>query len=146
MYELRSKKQLSIKHRVYNTQNVLSVKVRAEAKEMAEQRSYNAKYRSQIAAFRWVLLILTEDHDIGSREAQKLYHSVLWSTVLVIFTNPVPKLQGIQVKNRKPTRCHLLFYCTSYRLNMFRALLCTSSGPRDYNVDNHIGHFVLGLL
>ena len=24
----------------------------------------------------------------------------------------------------KPTRCHLLFYFTSYRLNMFRALLC----------------------
>ena len=28
----------------------------------------------------------------------------------------------------KPTRCHLLFYCTSYRLNMFWALLCPSSG------------------
>ena len=31
------------------------------------------------------------------------------------------------MKNKKPTRSHLLFYCTSYRLNMFRALLCTSS-------------------
>ena len=31
--------------------------------------------------------------------------------------------------------CHLLFYCTSYRLNMFQALLCPSSGARDYNVD-----------
>jgi len=29
---------------------------------------------------------------------------------------------------------------------MFRALLCTSSGTRDYNVDYHIGRFVLGLL
>ena len=46
----------------------------------------------------------------------------------------------------KPTRCHLLFYCTSYRLNMFRALLCPSSGFRDYNVDYHIGRFVLGFL
>ena len=46
----------------------------------------------------------------------------------------------------KPTRCYLLFYCTSYRLNMFRALLCPSSGARDYNVDYHIGRFVLGLL
>jgi len=36
-------------------------------------------------------------------------------------------------------RCHLLFDCTSYRLNMFRALLCPSSGARDYNVDYHIG-------
>ena len=35
---------------------------------------------------------------------------------------------------KTPTRCHLLFYCTSYRLNMFRAFLCPSSGARDYDV------------
>jgi len=29
---------------------------------------------------------------------------------------------------------------------MFRALLCPSSGVRDYNVDYHIGRIVLGLL
>jgi hypothetical protein len=29
---------------------------------------------------------------------------------------------------------------------MFRALLCPSSGAHDYNVDYHIGRFVLGLL
>jgi len=33
----------------------------------------------------------------------------------------------------KPTRRHLLFYCTSYRLNMFRALLCRSS-PEHYSI------------
>jgi len=43
---------------------------------------------------------------------------------------------------KKSTRCHLLFYCTSYRFNMFRALLCPSSGARDYDVDYHIGRFV----
>jgi len=26
---------------------------------------------------------------------------------------------------------------------MFRALLCPSSGARDYNIDYHIGRFVL---
>jgi len=52
----------------------------------------------------------------------------------------------VYLKNKNPTRCHLLFYCTSYRLNMFRALLCPSLGARDYNVDYHIGLFVLGLL
>jgi len=41
---------------------------------------------------------------------------------------------------------HVLSYCTSYRFNMFRALVCPSSGARDYNVDYHIGRFVLGLL
>jgi len=29
---------------------------------------------------------------------------------------------------------------------MLRALLCPSSGARDYVVDYHIGRFVLGLL
>jgi len=29
---------------------------------------------------------------------------------------------------------------------MFRALLCPSSGASDYDVDYHIGRFVLGLL
>jgi len=29
---------------------------------------------------------------------------------------------------------------------MFRSLLCPSSGALDYNVDYHIGRFVLGLL
>jgi len=32
-----------------------------------------------------------------------------------------------QLKNKKPTRYHLLFYCASYRLNMIQALLCPSS-------------------
>jgi len=50
------------------------------------------------------------------------------------------------LKNEKPTRFHLIFYFTSYRLNMFRTLLCPSSGARDYDVDYHIGRIVLGLL
>ena len=29
---------------------------------------------------------------------------------------------------------------------MFRALLCPSSGARNYDVDYHIGRIVLGLL
>jgi len=49
-------------------------------------------------------------------------------------------------EEQEPTRCYLLFYCTSYRLNMFQALLCPSLGARDYNADYHIGCFVLGLL
>jgi len=40
----------------------------------------------------------------------------------------------------------LIFYCSSYRLNTFRALLCPSSGARDYDVDYHIGFVVLGVL
>jgi len=43
-------------------------------------------------------------------------------------------LQCRRTEEQQPTRCYLLFYCTSYRLNMFRALLCPSPGARDYNV------------
>ena len=60
--------------------------------------------------------------------------------------NATKFVSPIFLKNKKPTRCHLLFYCTSYRLNMFRALLYPSSGARNYDVDYHIGRFVLGLL
>ena len=42
--------------------------------------------------------------------------------------------------------CRLAAGCRPYRLNMFRALLCPSSGARDCNVDYDIGRFVLGLL
>jgi hypothetical protein len=33
---------------------------------------------------------------------------------------------------RKPTRCHCMLYCTYNMLNMFRAILCPSSGARDH--------------
>jgi len=36
-----------------------------------------------------------------------------------------------QLKSKIPTWCHLLFYFTSYVLNMFRALMCPSSGACD---------------
>jgi len=37
----------------------------------------------------------------------------------------------------------LLYYD---KLNMFRALLCASSGAPDYSADYHMGRPVLGLL
>ena len=35
------------------------------------------------------------------------------------------------MKNERPTWCHLLFYSTSYALNMFRTLIYPSSGACD---------------
>ena len=35
-------------------------------------------------------------------------------------------------REKKPTRCHWMVYCTYSMLKMFRALLCPSSGARDY--------------
>jgi len=56
-----------------------------------------------------------------------------------MFCTKIEKINThILLQNKKPTICHLLFYCTSYRLNILRALLCPSSGARDYDVDYHI--------
>ena len=43
-------------------------------------------------------------------------------------------LNTVQAMRReeKPTRCHWMVYCTYNVLNMLRALLCPSSGARDY--------------
>ena len=60
--------------------------------------------------------------------------------------NKLYKINGTYTRIENTSRCYLLFYCTSYILNMFRALLCPSSGARDYNVDYHIGRSVLGLV
>ena len=35
-------------------------------------------------------------------------------------------------REEKPTRCHWMVYCTYNMLNMFRSLLCPSSGARNY--------------
>ena len=39
------------------------------------------------------------------------------------------------LKNKRPTWCHLLFYFTSYVVNMFRTLIYPSSGACDYSVE-----------
>jgi len=43
--------------------------------------------------------------------------------------------QRLKLKNKRPTRCRLLFYFTSYVLNMFRTLIYPTSGACDYSVE-----------
>jgi len=40
-----------------------------------------------------------------------------------------------ELKSKRPIWCHLLFYFTSYVLNMFRTLIYPSSGACDYSVE-----------
>ena len=47
----------------------------------------------------------------------------------------VPSVKLKKLKNKRPTWCHLLFYFTSYVLNMFRILIYPSSGVCDYSVE-----------
>ena len=68
--------------------------------------------------------------------------------IIILWINIVFTMSKTMYSSRikKQTTYHLLFYCTYCRLNMFRALLCPSLAGRGYNVDYHIGRFVLGLL
>ena len=44
----------------------------------------------------------------------------------------LPFLKFYLRREEKPTRCHWMVYCTYNLLYIFRALLCPSSGARDY--------------
>jgi len=44
-------------------------------------------------------------------------------------------LNARYLRNKRPTWCHLLFYFTSYGLNMFRTLIYPSSGACDHAVE-----------
>ena len=50
------------------------------------------------------------------------------------------------LKNKNQVDATYYFIVLLIGSTFFRALLCPSSGVRDYNVDYHIGRFVLGLL
>jgi len=51
------------------------------------------------------------------------------------WTNILIKCMMFQVKNERPTWCHLLFYFISYVLNMFRTFIHPSSGACDCVVE-----------
>jgi len=70
---------------------------------------------------------------------------VCWDSFWSLATNPwrcwwctlylLDRASLWQLKNKRPTWCHLLFYFTSYVLNMFRTLIYPSSGACDFAVE-----------
>jgi len=55
-----------------------------------------------------------------------------------LYVESTPRIYNnslIYFKNKRPTWCHLLFYFTSYMLNMFQTLIYPSSGACDYSVE-----------
>ena len=58
---------------------------------------------------------------------------VLQSSVLFLWVRALKITQALE--NKGPTCCHLLFYFTSYVLNMFRTLIYPSSGACDCAVE-----------
>ena len=79
---------------------------------------------------------------LGSQQSSLKRTKIIWN----LFTAVSKTTSNDNWRIKKPIRCHLIFYCTSYRLNMLQALLCPSSGARDYDVVYHIGRVVLGLM
>jgi len=77
---------------------------------------------------------------------------ITFVSVLKIIVSSVPRLYKLPFScsiYSQNVECISLLGATYYfivLLNMFRALLCSSSGADDYNVDDHIGRLFLGLL
>ena len=68
-----------------------------------------------------------------------VYCNALWlrrlllqQKLLTISSLRMPKWEFFVRREEKPTRCHWMLYCTHDTLNVFRVLLCPSSGARDY--------------
>jgi len=59
-------------------------------------------------------------------------HISRWCTVKC---TPLLRKQATELKNKRSTWCHLLFYFTSYVLNMFQTLISPSSGACDCVVE-----------
>jgi len=62
-----------------------------------------------------------------------------WQILALVAESTVPnehsKTNDTWLKNKRPTWCHLLFYFTSYALNIFRTLIYPSSLACDYSVE-----------
>ena len=78
-------------------------------------------------------------HDTRSAERQKQDNSmsINYEIVCSLYKRRKVKIQNNCnfLKNRRPTLCHLLFYFTSFVLNMFRTLIYPSRGACDYSVE-----------
>jgi hypothetical protein len=83
------------------------------------------------------IIVITE----VKNQQDATYHFIVLLIVSKCFGHCYAHHQEIATIMLIITLVVLLLGC--YRLNMFRALLCPSSGVRDYNVDYHIGRFVL---
>ena len=55
-------------------------------------------------------------------------YGCLWDTLRILYEI---ELIWIRVEKTNPTRCYWMLYCTYNLFNMFRALICPSSGARD---------------
>ena len=75
-------------------------------------------------------LMLMKSLELLSVQYRVTFDGALRSTITIVSSNPQVILK---CGNKTPTRCNRGFYWRSYcLLNMFRALLCPSSGAQEY--------------
>jgi len=67
--------------------------------------------------------------------------SVRWTDIWWVFDCA----SSMMCREKRPTRCYTLVYWTYNLLNMFQALLCPSSGARDYTGGYSMWHITLCL-
>jgi len=100
--------------------------------------------QSKFVACCWGGGVASGNNEFGSIEMSPLRQDLLRTTWINdlsmninIFTNDIWIVSTFwdQLKNTRPTWCHLIFYFTSYVLNMFRTLIYPSSGAGDYSVE-----------
>ena len=60
---------------------------------------------------------------------------MLYREIIAVYSEIRMKHINKLMKNKRSAWCHLLFYFTSYVLNMFRTLIWPSSGACDYSVE-----------
>ena len=75
----------------------------------------------------WMYMVLRHTH-------------VSWCTAYSLIQNIINRSWTFatidyKLKNKRPTWCNLIFYFTSYALNMFRTLIYPSSEACDYSVE-----------
>jgi hypothetical protein len=74
------------------------------------------------------------------------YSTTFLNSIDLIALNYWRLMINEEEEEEEPTRCCLVFYYTYYRLNMFRAPLCASSGAHDYTADYNMVRLILRLL
>jgi len=71
---------------------------------------------------------------LGGSYTLKLYHRFIY-VLCSVNTLHERRISLYWLKNKRSIWCHLLFYFTSYVVNMFRTLIYPLSGACDYSVE-----------
>ena len=96
---------------------------------IAMHNSLSKSFRLPVSAY--IQTIIRPIHYLQLTERTIQYSYVYWTMHHCVYWT----MHHCDSWNKRPTWYHLLFYFTSYVLNMFRTLIYPSSGACDYSVE-----------